>query len=91
MTKYFFIRKNTVIKCHETGKKGNYTRFWFRPKVSSDGWAEITTTSAVAQLEKDLKEKRLGLIPDKVIAQTREAWVEYQKNKPTNAFDEEIL
>ncbi len=85
MNKYYFLRKNIVIKCHESGKKGAYKRTWYRPKIAADGWVEVQPESAVV-LEEDLKSKRLGLIPEKVVTGMRDAWRE--KTKDENPFDE---
>lgn len=90
MTKHHYLRKNTIMQCREVGKKGNITRTWFRSKVCADGWREIGK-EASAQMEIELKEKRLTLIPEKIVDANREAWVKFLADKPRDVFDEDFL
>lgn len=83
MTKYYFLRKNQLVHCRETGKKGNFTRVWFRPKICGDGWQsyESHSTIVIDQLEKELKEGKLTPIPEKLIDKNKEAWKDEKEEK----------
>lgn len=78
VTKYYFIRKNKIVHCRETGKKGDYKRVWYKQKICSDSWTpyDIHADSIAKQLEKELKEGKLTLIPEKLMQKNIDAWKE---------------
>lgn len=90
MTKKHYLRKNNVMQAREVGKKGNVTRTWYRSKAAADGWREVGKEAA-AQLDVELKEKRLTQIPDKLVDENREAWLKFLADKPRDVFDEKFL
>ena len=83
MTKHYFIRKNQIIHCRETGKKGDFKRVWFKAKICADGWQpfDIHTDSITEQFEKELKEGKLTPFPEKLFEKNKEAWTPEEKDK----------
>ena len=79
MTKFYFLRKNVIIHCREAGtKKGGISRTWYKAKICADGWQpfDIHTESLSAQFEKELRNGKLTLIPEKYFEKNREGWKE---------------